>query len=144
MSGMSQAKLAECLGFAAHKIRDIESGKVKISIDVAEAMEEKLGISFRWLMTGQGSMYKPAPKANQQIQIGNGQIQAGGGIFTSGSGRIAGSQLNGGGASSTRLDETRTSDMKELILLLENYGTPKLLADLREKLLQIKKMVEGE
>lgn len=35
-------------------------------------------------------------------------------------------------------------NLADLVELLKDYGTPKMIDDLREKLLRIKKMVEGE
>jgi len=58
MGGISQAKLADLLGFPAHKIRDIESGKQKMPPDIAHALEEKFGFSFVWVMSGEGPKKK--------------------------------------------------------------------------------------
>ena len=39
------------------KIRDIETGKQKIPIELAIKIENFYNISFKWLLTGQGSMF---------------------------------------------------------------------------------------
>lgn len=54
LDGISQAKFANLLDIPAHKIKDIESGKIKISVEVALLIEEKLRYNFRWLLTGEG------------------------------------------------------------------------------------------
>jgi DNA-binding XRE family transcriptional regulator len=64
--GISQAKLAEIIGVPNHRIKDIESGKVKISIDIAQMIEEKFNFDFKWLLTGQGSQKKVD---NQKLEI---------------------------------------------------------------------------
>lgn len=58
LSGISQSKLAELLGFPSYKIRDIESGKVKMSPDIARGLEEKFHFSFTWVMSGVGPKRK--------------------------------------------------------------------------------------
>jgi len=65
LGGMSQAKLANYLGLPAHKIRDIESGKVKMSLDIAKAVEEKFGFSSLWMVSGVGPK-----RINTQVEEG--------------------------------------------------------------------------
>jgi phage repressor protein C with HTH and peptisase S24 domain len=94
LGGISQAKLAANVGVPAHKIKDAESGRVKISTEIAQLVEEKLGYNFRWVMTGEGP--KKKGKAQHQVipvqpdfpaddfvfirQV-NGKISAGGGLM---------------------------------------------------------------
>lgn len=59
LNGISQAKLSKKLGIPSHKIKDVESGKTKISVEMAEIIEEKLNYSFRWILTGKGKMIRP-------------------------------------------------------------------------------------
>ena len=56
MGGISQANLSKQLGIPVHKIKDIESGKIKLSVDLALLLEEYFNFSFRWLLTGEGEM----------------------------------------------------------------------------------------
>lgn len=37
-----------------HKIKDVESGKTKLSAGLASIIEEKINYNFRWLLTGKG------------------------------------------------------------------------------------------
>ena len=55
--GFNKTKLAEELGIKSFNIRDIESGKQKIPIELAEIFEEKFSISGWWLLTGKGNMF---------------------------------------------------------------------------------------
>lgn len=54
----SQAKLAETTGVPLHKIKDAESGKTKISTEIAAIMEEFFHYNFRWVLTGEGPKRK--------------------------------------------------------------------------------------
>jgi phage repressor protein C with HTH and peptisase S24 domain len=51
---ISQAKLATQTGIPLHKIKDAESGKVKISTEIAKILEDNFNYSFRWVLTGEG------------------------------------------------------------------------------------------
>lgn len=62
LGGISQAKLAANTDIPLHKIKDAESGKVKISAEIAKIMEDKFGYSFRWVLTGEGPKTKEAPR----------------------------------------------------------------------------------
>jgi DNA-binding XRE family transcriptional regulator len=64
----SQSELAERVGLAIHKIKDIESGKVKISVEIASLIEEKFNFKFKWLLTGKGEMYESqVPKGANDV-----------------------------------------------------------------------------
>jgi len=54
--GLTQKELAEKLGFKWHKIKDIETGKHKLSPDIASDIEQFYSISGWWLLTGKGEM----------------------------------------------------------------------------------------
>jgi transcriptional regulator with XRE-family HTH domain len=54
--GLSQAKLAKSLEIKVSRIRDVEVGKIRLSVDVAKLIEEKFHYSFKWLLTGKGDM----------------------------------------------------------------------------------------
>ena len=56
IGGISQANLSKQLGIPVHKIKDIESGKIKLSVDLALLLEECFNFNFRWLLTGEGKM----------------------------------------------------------------------------------------
>jgi transcriptional regulator with XRE-family HTH domain len=63
---LSQQELAEKLGVPVHKIKDVEGGKTKITVELAGRLEECFHLEFKWLLTGQGSMraeVQPPPLA---------------------------------------------------------------------------------
>lgn len=62
LGNITQADLARTLGIPRHKIADIEFGKVKISVELAELLEEKFNVSFRWALTGKGDIFLPEPQ----------------------------------------------------------------------------------
>lgn len=55
--GLNKTELANQLGLKSYNIRDIESGKQKIPIELAEKIEEKFSINGWWLLTGKGDMF---------------------------------------------------------------------------------------
>lgn len=54
--GLSQQDFADELGEKRHKIADIESGKQKIPVELAEKIEEKFHFDPWWILTGKGQM----------------------------------------------------------------------------------------
>ncbi len=53
---LTQKELGEKLGFQWHKIKDIEAGKLKVTPDIAEYLENYYSINGWWLLTGKGEM----------------------------------------------------------------------------------------
>lgn len=56
--GLSQQELADKIGEKRYRINDMESGKIKIQIDLAELIEEKFNFNPWWILTGKGEMIK--------------------------------------------------------------------------------------
>lgn len=56
--GLSQQEFADKIAEKRHKIADIESGKQKLPIEVAEKIEEIFHINPWWLLTGKGEKTK--------------------------------------------------------------------------------------
>ena len=51
-TGLTQQQLADSLCVKQTKIKDIETGKQKIPIDFAIAVEKINHVNFKWLLTG--------------------------------------------------------------------------------------------
>ena len=67
---LTQQELADAIGVKWHKIKDIEIGKSKIGVDIADKIRENFSISFDWLLTGKGSMFaNKATKSDQDIEV---------------------------------------------------------------------------
>ena len=56
-AGLTQQQLADSINEKQTKIKDIETGKQKISVEFATKVENIHQVNFKWLLTGQGSMY---------------------------------------------------------------------------------------
>jgi len=57
-TGLSQAEFGDKLGFKHNKVRDLESGKQKITRDIALLVEEVFFAREWWLLLGEGEMLK--------------------------------------------------------------------------------------
>ena len=55
---LKQRELAEKLDMKQFKIQDMESGKQKVTAEIAEQIETLFNISGWWLLTGKGEKYK--------------------------------------------------------------------------------------
>ena len=58
---LTQLELANALQEKQARIRDIEAGKQKIPIEIAVKIEKIYHVNFRWLLTGEGTMYGETP-----------------------------------------------------------------------------------
>ena len=56
---LSQAELGVPFEYAYSKVRDMESGKQKITMEIAAGFEDKFSISSSWLLSGTGEMFLP-------------------------------------------------------------------------------------
>ena len=55
-AGLTQEKFGDKIGLKQSQIRDIESGKQKVSVDIAEEIEKNFNICAVWLIFGKGQM----------------------------------------------------------------------------------------
>ncbi len=58
--GLSQKELADKIGLKYQKIADIECGRVKLPVEVADYLYVNFYIDFRWLLTGKETLKKVA------------------------------------------------------------------------------------
>lgn len=153
-TGLSQKDFGKKLGVKNSTISEIERGNTRPSETILIAIEHVFGYPRNWVLHGEGPDTMPpkgilleVPRDIVQTINGDGNMQAAGGIGERGEIRARGRRLIGG----AREEEVHWSSaaptggpLADLIELLKDYGTPKMIDDLREKLLRIKKMVEGE
>jgi len=80
---LTQGEIADVLGFKWHKIKDIEAGKLKLTVDIANTIEEKYSIDGWWLLTGKGEMFTnehnvpaiiPAQHSSEAVAIQGQQV----------------------------------------------------------------------
>src|SRR5664279_1499248 len=76
LMGYTQAQFGERLGFKWSKIKDIEIGKQRLTHEIAAEIEKRFCISFKWLLTGQGSMSVVDEQAESPVDLLTAQINA--------------------------------------------------------------------
>ena len=54
---MTQSDFGEKLGFNWCKIKDLETGRLKVTSEIALLIEKIFSVNFRWLLTGEGPMF---------------------------------------------------------------------------------------
>lgn len=65
-AGLTQSQMGDELGVEWHKIKDMESERLKLSAEVAVEIEQKWSIDGWWLLTGKGEMI-PSESKNLPI-----------------------------------------------------------------------------
>lgn len=55
---MTQTEFGEKLGFKWTKIKDLESGKLHTTAEIALLIEKIYSVDLRWLLTGEGVMFR--------------------------------------------------------------------------------------
>lgn len=122
---LTQTELGNILGTSMRAIQNWESESRKIPESAIKLLEAKFNINPEWLKTGNGNMFRE----NIQYAVGHNIIQSNG-------------DNNIMKVSDRNLE--MTNEMKELVYLIENYATPKLIKDFKEKLLKIKEIQDSE
>ncbi|MCP3923032.1 MAG: helix-turn-helix domain-containing protein [Desulfobacterales bacterium] len=65
----TQEKFAKLLNIPHYTVRDIEGGKIKISVEIADQLDERFNFNFKWILTGKGDHYKNNKKTNSLKSI---------------------------------------------------------------------------
>lgn len=55
---MTQAEFGEKLGFNWCKIKDLETGRLKLTSEIALLLEKNFSVDLHWLLTGEGTMFR--------------------------------------------------------------------------------------
>jgi len=80
---LTQEKMGEIFGFKQYKIGDIETGKQRVTPEIAEKLEKKYFISGWWLLTGNGKMFLNDEKNNiSQVNVNGNNIGINNGMIT--------------------------------------------------------------
>jgi transcriptional regulator with XRE-family HTH domain len=71
---LTQKELGDKLGVPWYLIKNIETEKTKLSIEIAEGLYKNLGININWILSGQGSMFLdtealPPPSEPEEPQL---------------------------------------------------------------------------
>ena len=118
--GKSQTDMAGILGINYRTYQNYEVGRSDIGWDALSALA-KLGFDANWLLTGEGEM--------KRGEVGTSAGQ----VLESAAGRMV----------QTQQCTPIRPEIAELVELLDNYANKTLLEDLKSKLLNIKKVMEG-
>jgi len=126
--GLTQQDLADKLDEKLHKINDIERGKQKIGVELAEKIQEKFPIDAWWLLTGKGSMHLQG-----DIQVTD---------ISNNSGIIVGNNSGSISVSINKDDfKDDSADIEELISLLK-YAPKSFILKINEKLRAFKDLAQ--
>jgi hypothetical protein len=99
-----------------------------------EVKREFPWVNIGWLASGEGEMEWRERRGISQIATGNGHIQVGGS-------NISG-QIIRGNRNSAVTEKPMRSELEEVCQLLRNYGNPKLIDEIKQRLLKIKNAME--
>ncbi len=128
--GLTQQDLADKLDEKLHKINDIERGKQKIGVELAEKIQEKFPIDAWWLLTGKGSMHLQDDMNVADISNNHN------------SGIIVGNNSGSISVSINKDDfKDDSADIEELISLLK-YAPKSFILKINEKLRAFKDLAE--
>lgn len=65
---LSQREFGERLGVSRDVISNLEYGRVPPKELLLRHICDQYGVSARWLQTGEGEMFSPAPKTNKRLE----------------------------------------------------------------------------
>ena len=120
MKTLVTTDMAGILGINYRTYQNYEVGRSDIGWDALSALA-KLGFDANWLLTGEGEM--------KRGEVGTSAGQ----VLESAAGRMV----------QTQQCTPIRPEIAELVELLDNYANKTLLEDLKSKLLNIKKVMEG-
>jgi putative transcriptional regulator len=125
---LTQQELADKLGYKQFKIKDIETNKQKITLELADKLEKLYSINGWWLLTGKDSMFLDKNEITKQK---DNNIIINGGNNHNGNGDI---YIN-------KKDFENGSEIEELVELLK-YAPPTLINNITKKLKGFKESCE--
>lgn len=127
LGNLSQAEMAKQIGLPKHKIADIEFGKVKISVEIAELLEEKFNVNFRWALTGEGEIL-----SMREEEIGGMNVAV---RYGAGTMRRTERESNPGSAKLTDDDVAFLGRLIDLVYSILTLGGQQQLGDSRQLIL---------
>ena len=68
-SNLTREKFANKIGITPYKVRDIESGKQRLTADIILKLEEVFSVNSRWQITSKGSMLLQNDKDSLNTKI---------------------------------------------------------------------------
>jgi len=114
---LTQEEFGVPLGLNQTKIRDLESGKVKVSTLHAIAIEKIHGINIDWLLTGEGEMFiNEGKKGGAEGNIINGIVFENSGVVNNTMNVSKGEEALSLGEGVQMLQKILSSGKKDLII----------------------------
>ena len=132
--GLTQEKFAIPIGLNQANIRDLESGKVKISTLHALAIENAHGIGATWLLDGRGDMFLEQPgreRGYSMVASGDGNIQVNGKI----SGTVITSKKGLFRKHEPKMEQDNFIRLDKILKIIEDYVSPRILEEIKKKLI---------
>ncbi len=121
---LTQEEFATKINLKQAKIREIEGDRQKVSVEIAEKIEDEFNINLRWLLTGRGDKYLADCGNKINVNNKNGNVAVNGTI-------------------TINTHDYADDEIRELIELLKYAGKP-MLDNFVEKLKKIKELSVGE
>lgn len=119
LQNLSQLDFAKKIGKKSYQaIQNWELGKITPPNSVLLVISKVFGVSYEWLMTGEGDMSKSS--SNYQSITGSGNIQ-----------------VNSGSVNQSKYDNL-SNELKELFDLFLEFPIPSIINETKEKLLKYK------
>lgn len=126
------------VGIPASTFSRIWNNDGELSQKYLSLTSEKTGVSIDWLLTGEGPMMRDQGGSVSGVVTGTR------GVVQIGSGQVSNPVINETEARYVGVFEgSMASDVSELLELLNNYGSPAIVAEFKRKLLKIKEITEG-
>ncbi len=133
----SQGDFAKCVGVSKNTVGRWERGeRTPDQKHLQRILDAHPDINPAWLVVGEEPMKK---RVAGNLAINSQAVVQGSSI----EGEVVQNMGNGQTNLHPEAPLPIREDLKELVELLENYGNPALIADIKKKLLKIKEVMEG-
>lgn len=129
-SGLKREEFAERAGKSRGQLFKYLGGESAPTADFFQAIKSEFPwVNIEWLITGEGEMDSRNVGVHQ-VAAGNGHIQVGGSI----SGQVVGGRGNKVSTGREKRADAACVDLDEVIRVLEDYVSPKVIEEIRERL----------
>jgi transcriptional regulator with XRE-family HTH domain len=140
MDGQSNLSFAEKCGLSEGTLRSYLKGKTTPPLDTLVIIAKVAGIDLAWLATGEGEMRRGETGIGQTQSQTQSAVNTGGSVHQTATGIHTG--VNSMNNSALAPPEIKP-EIAELVELLDRYAGKAMIEDIKGKLLNIKKVMEG-
>ena len=136
----SNRAFAEMCGLSEGTLRRYLRGETYPPLDTLELISVAGDVSLAWLATGEGEIRRGETGAGQTQTQTQSAVNTGGSVHQTATGHQAGdTSIN----NSHQTPHAIKPELIELVELLDRYAGKAMMEDLKSKLLNIKKVMEG-